>query len=83
MEWKQVLGSSNVAEIKYEEGEQECWVKFLTGDIYIYEGVTPEEWAELESSPSKGRYVQIALRRSKTCRKFYSAKKPVDKEEKV
>ena len=58
-----VYGSSNVQAIKYDEAKLECYVKFLDGSVYVYDAVTPEEWNELIHTSSKGRYVQIQLRR--------------------
>lgn len=67
--WQQVLGSSNVAAIAYDEEKQECWVKFLNGAVYVYEGVGPGIWDEFRHTSSKGRYVQIQLRRAHKFRK--------------
>ena len=68
--WKQVLGSSNVQAIAYDEENREVWVKFHPkGDVYIYEGVGPGMWDELEHSESKGRFVQIQMRRAHTARR--------------
>jgi hypothetical protein len=69
MEWKQVMASSSVAAIAYDEGKRECWIKFNNGAIYAYEDVSPEEFHDLNGTPSKGRYVQIVLRRGKAARK--------------
>jgi len=62
-DWVQVLGSSNVSAIKYHEPTRECWVRFLDGSVYLYSDVSPERWQELYHSSSKGRFVQIVLRR--------------------
>lgn len=64
MNWRQVMGSSNVAAIAYDEEKQECYVKFLSGQIYVYENVGPGIWEEFQSSQSKGRFVGIQLRRA-------------------
>ena len=67
--WQQVLGSSNVDAIKYDADKQECWVRFHTGAVYVYEGVGPGIWEELHHSNSKGRFVQIQLRRAHKARR--------------
>ena len=69
MHWQQVLGSSNVAAIAYDEEKQECWVRFLNNAVYVYEGVGPGVWDELKHTSSKGRYVQIQLRRAHKSRR--------------
>lgn len=68
-DWVQVLGSSNVSAIKYSEPNRECWVRFLNGSVYVYYDVSPDEWEQLYHTSSKGRYVQIVLRRTKQSRR--------------
>jgi len=63
MHWQQVMGSSNVAAIAYDEELKECYVRFHTGAVYVYEDVGPGIWEELKHTQSKGRFVQIQLRR--------------------
>jgi hypothetical protein len=69
MHWQQVLGSSNVAAIAYDEEKQECYVKFNTDAVYIYEDVGPGMWEEFQHTSSKGRFAQIELRRAHKCRR--------------
>lgn len=64
MHWQQVMGSSNVAAIAYDEEKKECHVRFHGGAVYVYENVGPGIWEELQNSPSKGRFVGIQLRRA-------------------
>lgn len=65
IDWKPVYGSSNVQAIAYDEAKQECYVKFHpAGAVYVYEGVGPGMWHELLHADSKGRFVQIQLRRA-------------------
>lgn len=70
MIWQQVLGSSNVQAIAYDEEKKEVHVKFHPDGIeYIYENVGPGIWDELQHTASKGRYVQIQLKRAHPYRK--------------
>ncbi len=69
MHWQQVFGSSNVAAIAYDTDKEECWVRFHGGSVYVYGGVGPGIWEELQHSQSKGRFVQIQLRRAHPARR--------------
>lgn len=69
MQWKQVLGSSNVWAIAYDEEKKECYVKFLSGATYVYGNVGPGIWEELQHAQSKGRFISIHLRRAHPYRK--------------
>ena len=69
MHWQQVMGSSNVAAIAYDADNKECYVRFHGGSVYIYEGVGPGIWEELQHSQSKGRFVGIQLRRAHAYRR--------------
>lgn len=61
--WMQVLGSSNVIAIRYHEPSRECFVKFSDQTVYVYEDVPFATWNDLVHAGSKGRFVQIVLRR--------------------
>ena len=65
-DWQKVYGSSNVIGITYDEATRECCVMFTSGAVYLYENVSPEEWASLQHASSKGSYVNLVLRRSHT-----------------
>ena len=69
-DWMQVLGSSNIDAVRYDEAARECYVRFHGGAMYAYEGVGPGIWEELQNSTSKGRFVQIQLRRAHTYRRL-------------
>lgn len=70
MNWVPVYGSSNVEAVRYDEASRECQVKFVKGgDVYTYLDVSPEEWHDLLNAGSKGRFVQIVLRRTKQSRR--------------
>ena len=65
MAWVSVYGSSNIQAVSYDPASRMLQVKFLKGgDVYTYFDVTADEWEELLQAPSKGRYVQIQLKRS-------------------
>jgi hypothetical protein len=72
--WVPVQGSSNIDSIGYDVDKQECWVKYLSGGIYVYSNVPVEQYEELMNSSSKGRYVSIVLRRAHAVRKEESSK---------
>jgi hypothetical protein len=54
--------SSSVVEIGYDEGNEEVWVRFSKGGLYLYSSVPPVVWAEFLGAPSKGTYVNQVLR---------------------
>lgn len=68
--WQQVLGSSNVDAIAYDAEKQECYVRFLSGAVYVYEKVGPGIWEELKHASSKGRFIGIHLRRAHSYRRL-------------
>lgn len=51
------VDSSNVESIGYDENEQILYVRFLTGAMYIYKGVSKYEFDGLQSAPSVGSYL--------------------------
>lgn len=69
MHWQQVMGSSNVSAIGYDADKKECFVRFNSGAVYVYENVSPEVWGELLHAQSKGRFVGIKLRREHVYRR--------------
>ncbi len=60
--WMDVIGSSNVEKIKYDWDDQDLWVGFLSGSIYVYNDVPPEVALEMSKTKSKGRFVWDFLR---------------------
>ena len=70
IQWIPVYGSSNVDAVAYNPEKQECFVRFIKGgDIYAYMGVPEEIFKQLLHASSKGRFVQIYLRRAFASRK--------------
>jgi hypothetical protein len=55
-------GSSSIAEIGYDDVNEEVWVRFSKSGLYIYSSVPPVVWEEFLSAPSKGSYVNQVLR---------------------
>lgn len=62
-DWMPVYGSSNVTAVRYHEPSRECEVRFTDGTVYIYEDVPQETFDELVHAQSKGRFVNVVLRR--------------------
>lgn len=54
---RQPVQSSNVASIAYDPELQLLEVEFRSGGVYRYHAVSPDEYAALLASESKGRYV--------------------------
>jgi hypothetical protein len=63
-EWVQTPESSHVEAIRYEPDTQDVYVRFQDdGSTYKYSDVPESVWNELLNSGSKGRFVNIVLRR--------------------
>jgi hypothetical protein len=55
LEWVEVE-SSVLAAVAYPEPEQLLFAEFRTGEVYLYFDVPREEFLDLLSADSKGRY---------------------------
>lgn len=51
------VSSSNIESIGYNEQDQEVYVRFLNGSIYVYKGVPQHEYENLRDAPSLGSYL--------------------------
>ncbi len=51
------VSSSNIESIGYDEQNQEVYVRFLNGSLYVYKGVQPNEFQNLMEAPSHGSYL--------------------------
>lgn len=51
------VSSSNVEEIGYNEKNQDVYVRFLNGYLYVYKGVPQFEFDGLLNAPSVGSYL--------------------------
>lgn len=62
-DWTPTPESSHVAAIKYEPDTQDLFVEFTDGSQYQYFDVPQNVFDEFSGHTSKGRYVNIVLRR--------------------
>lgn len=51
------VSSSNIDSIGYDEQNQEVYVRFLNGSLYVYRGVPEFEYQNLIAAPSHGSYL--------------------------
>lgn len=49
--------SSNIESVGYDENDQEVYVKFLNGSVYVYRGVPLHDFEGLRDAPSVGSYL--------------------------
>lgn len=49
--------SSNIESVGYDESDQEVYVKFLNGSVYVYRGVPLHDFEGLRDAPSVGSYL--------------------------
>lgn len=55
--------SSSIARLGFDARREELHVQFRTSDhVYIYEGVSPDVYAELLASDSKGGFVNTHIK---------------------
>ena len=73
--WHEVA-STSVRAIGYDPERYEAWVEFLSQPgPYVYFGVPPEVYSELEEAESKGGYVNSVI---KVYRYEYRGRWPVN-----
>lgn len=53
----EAVQSSNIESVGYDETNQEAYVKFLNGSVYVYRGVPLHEYEGLKDAPSVGSYL--------------------------
>lgn len=51
------VSSSNIDSIGYNEDNQEVYVRFLNNSLYVYKGVSKQEFENLRDAPSLGSYL--------------------------
>lgn len=51
------VDSSNVESVGFDEAEGNVVVRFLSGAVYIYKGVSQVEFEGLKNAPSVGSYL--------------------------
>ena len=66
-QWIETPESSHVAAIRYEPETKDLFVRFSDdGSVYRYMDVPEDEYGRLLESGSKGRFVNMVLRRRYT-----------------
>jgi hypothetical protein len=65
MEW---VDSSNIEQIGYEETDRELWVRFKSGDTYVYSDVPPATYDDIMRADSKGSYLNREVKPNYGCR---------------
>jgi len=51
------VSSSNIESIGYDESNEQVYVRFLNGGLYIYKGVPFHEFENLKNASSLGSYL--------------------------
>jgi hypothetical protein len=51
------VSSSNIESIGYDESNEQVYVRFLNGSLYVYRSVPIHEFESLRDSPSLGSYL--------------------------
>lgn len=54
--------SSNIDSIGYNKEEQQLFIKFNNGSLYMYNDVPEDVWEDLQNSESKGKFVNNELK---------------------
>lgn len=65
MEW---VDSSNIEQIGYDENDRELWVRFKSGDTYVYSEVPPATYDDIMRADSKGSYLNREIKPNYGCR---------------
>jgi len=61
LKW-QPVASSNIDSIAYDDEQSELHVKFNSGAEYVYLGVSASVFDSFMDAPSKGRYLNEAIK---------------------
>lgn len=56
------VSSSNIDSIGYDEQNQEVYIRFLKGSLYVYKGVPAHEYQNLMEAPSQGSYLNRSFK---------------------
>lgn len=51
------VSSSNIESIGYDEQNEQVYIRFLNGSLYVYKGVPLREFEDLLNAPSLGSYL--------------------------
>jgi KTSC domain-containing protein len=58
----QYVDSSNIEAIGYDADARELWVRFISGDSYVYSDVPPATFEDIMRAPSKGSYLNREIK---------------------
>ena len=56
------VDSSNIDEIGYNTAQQELYIRFLDGNLYVYRNVPEIEFSSLMNASSYGKYFHINIK---------------------
>jgi hypothetical protein len=56
------LHSSVLSGFRYDPGRRQLWLRFRTGDLYLYQKVPAPVIRALLEAPSQGQYFNSAIR---------------------
>ncbi len=62
------LRSSVLAGLRYDLDRQQLWLRFQTGEIYVYRNVPAPVLQAFIDAPSQGQYFNSAIRGHLRCR---------------
>lgn len=51
------VSSSNIESIGYDEKNQQVFIRFIDGSLYVYKGIPQHEYQNLMEAPSHGSYL--------------------------
>ncbi len=58
----QFIASTAISGVDYDEVTQDLAVYFMSGHVYVYHGVSPEEYQALLAAPSAGAFVNQVIK---------------------
>lgn len=64
------VSSSNVDCIGYDDQNEQLYVSFLNGSMYVYTGVPPHEFEGLKSDTSVGTYLHRNIKNVYPCERI-------------
>lgn len=65
MDW---VDSSNIDQIGYDDDARELWIRFKSGDTYVYADVPPATYDDIMAADSKGSYLNREIKPNYDCR---------------
>jgi len=57
-----LVKSSNIDSIGYNPEEEQLFIKFKDGSLYVYKNVSEEVWKNFQKAESKGKFVYYELK---------------------